>query len=140
MKRTIAAIALIVASIFITAGVWAQSVKATIPFDFTVNNTSVPAGTYIISSTSTNQPVLRISDQKHVYVLSAALPNGGNGGKDTVLVFHQYGNQYFLSQIRSESPSMNLRLPTWNAEKMARTQTQVAAALPSSNDVIVASN
>ena len=139
MKRIIAAIALIVASVFITAGVWAQSVRATIPFAFTVNDTSVPAGTYIISSTSTDQPVLRISDQKHVYVLSSALPNVGNGGTETVLVFHQYGNQYFLSQIRSDTPSMNLRLPTWNAEKMARTQTQVAA-LPVSSDVIVATN
>jgi hypothetical protein len=139
MKRTIGAIALFVASVFITAGVWAQSVRATIPFAFTVNDTSVPAGTYIISSTSTNQPVLRISDQKHVYVLSTALPNSGNGGNDTVLVFHRYGNQYFLSQIRSETPSMNLRLPTWNAEKMARTQTPVAA-LPVGSDVVVATN
>jgi hypothetical protein len=140
MKRTINAIALFVASIFITAGVWAQSVKASIPFDFTVNNTTVPSGTYIISSTSTDHLVLRISDQKHVHLLSAALPNPANGGKANVLVFHKYGNQYFLSQIRSETASMNLRLPVWKAEKRARMQTQetAAAAGPFSSDVMVA--
>ena len=140
MKRTIAAIALFVASIFITAGVWAQSVRATIPFDFTVANTTVPSGTYIISSASTNHLVLRISNQKHVHFLSAALPNPANDGKANVLVFHKYGNQYFLSQIRSETASMNLSLPVWKAEKRARMQTQetAAAAGPFSSDVMVA--
>jgi hypothetical protein len=139
MKRTIAVIALFVASIFITAGVWAQSVKATIPFDFTVNNTIVPAGTYTISSASSDHNVLRISDQKHVHLLSTALPDPGSARKANVLVFHKYGNQYFLSQIRSDEASMNLRLPVWKAEKRARMQTQ-EAALPFSSDVIVALN
>src|ERR1700736_3045176 len=90
MKRTIAAIALFAASIFITAGVWAQSVKATIPFDFTVNNTLVPAGTYTITSASSDHNVFRISDQKQVHLLSAALHNPGSGSKASVLVFHKY--------------------------------------------------
>jgi hypothetical protein len=141
MKRTINAIALFVASMFITAGVWAQSVKATIPFDFTVNNTTVPSGTYIISSASTDHDVLCISDQKHVHLLTSALPNPAHAGKANVMVFHKYGNQYFLSEIRSaDSSSMNLRLPVWKAEKRARMQTQetAAAAGPFSSDVMVA--
>jgi hypothetical protein len=136
MKRTIA-IALFVASLFITAGVWAQSVKATVPFDFTINNTTVPAGTYIISSSSTDHDLLLISDQKRVRILSAALTDVGNSGRDNVLVFHKYGDQYFLSGIRSETASMHLRMPVWKAEKRAKTQTQ-EAGLPYNNDVIVA--
>ena len=140
MKRITSAIALFVASIFITAGVWAQSVKATIPFDFTVANTTVPSGTYIISSASTDHLVLRISDQKHVHLLSTALPNPANAGRANVVVFHKYGNQYFLSEILSETASMNLRLPVRKAEKRARMQTQetAAAAGPFSSDVMVA--
>jgi hypothetical protein len=141
MKRTINAIALFVAAMFITAGVWAPSVKATIPFDFTVNNTTVPSGTYIISSASTDHDVLCISDQKHVHLLTSALPNPAHAGKANVMVFHKYGNQYFLSEIRSaDSSSMNLRLPVWKAEKRARMQTQetAAAAGPFSSDVMVA--
>jgi hypothetical protein len=139
MKRTIAAIALFVASIFITAGVWAQSLNATIPFDFTINNnTVVPAGTYSITSAlSTDHHVLSISDHKNTYLLSSALPNAASGDNANVLVFHRYGNQYFLSQIRSEITGMNLRLPVWNAEKKAMTHMPVAT-LPTSSNVTVA--
>jgi len=139
MKRITSALALFVASLFITAGVWAQAVKATVPFDFTINSTTVPAGTYIISSTSSD--VLRIySDQKHVHLLTTALMDSGNAGKGNVLVFHKYGNQYFLSEIRCKDTSMNLRLPVWKTEKQARAaQTQVAG-IPLSSDVLVALN
>ncbi len=52
MKRTINLIALFVASLFITAGVWAQTgEEQTIPFNFTVNGSYVPAGTYTITAT-----------------------------------------------------------------------------------------
>ncbi len=138
MKRTIAAIALLVASCFVTAGVLAQGVKATIPFDFTVSNNAVPAGTYTITPSSTNDTLLDIANlQKKVRILSMAQDNAGKTGRDNVLVFHRYGDQYFLSEIRSETASMNLYLPPSKAEKRAKWQTQVAG-VPVSSDVIVA--
>jgi hypothetical protein len=141
MKRTTSAIALFVASLFITAGVWAQAVKATVPFDFTIDKTTLPAGTYIISSTSSDHEVLRISDQKHVHLLTTALMDQSSDPKRNVLVFHKYGNQYFLSEIRSkDSSSMNLRLPVWNAEKRARAAQTQEAGIPLSSDVLVALN
>ncbi len=138
MKRTTSAIALFVASLFITAGVWAQSVRANVPFDFTINNTAVPAGTYTISSTSSD--VLRIySDQKHVHLMTTALMDPSNAGKANVLVFHKYGDQYFLSEIRSkDSSSMNLRLPVWKSEKRAQAARTQEAGIPLSSDVQVA--
>jgi hypothetical protein len=140
MNRTTSAIALFVASLFITTGVWAQAVKANVPFDFTINNTTVPAGTYIISSTSPEHGVLRISDNKHVYLLTTALMDQ-SGSKDNVLVFHKYGNQYFLSAIRcKDSSSMNLRLPVWTSEKRARAAQTQEAGIPLSSDVLVALN
>ena len=139
MQRTIAATALFVASIFITTGAWAQSVTATVPFDFTINNnTVVPAGTYIITSApSTEHHVLSISDEKTTYRLSAAMPNPASGNNTSVLVFHRYGNQYFLSEIRSDTADMNLHVPVWKSEKQAMTHMQVAG-LPTSNNVTVA--
>ncbi len=139
MKRLTSALALFVASLFITAGVWAQAVKATVPFDFTINNTTVPAGTYTISSTSAD--VLHITDQKHVHLLTTALIDSGNGAKANVLVFHKYGDQYFLSEIRcKDSSAMNLRLPVWKSEKRARAGQTQEAGIPLSSDVLVALN
>ncbi len=51
MKRILFVVALIVGSTFVTAGASAQSqVKATVPFEFNVNGSVVPAGTYMISA------------------------------------------------------------------------------------------
>jgi hypothetical protein len=138
MKRTIAAIALFVASCFITAGVLAQSVKATVPFDFTVSSYAVPAGTYTITPSSSNDTLLNITNwQKKVRILSMAQDNAGKTGRDNVMVFHRYGDQYFLTEIRSETAAMNLYFPPSKAEMRAKWQTQVAG-LPVSSDVIVA--
>jgi hypothetical protein len=137
MKRTINLIALFVASLFITAGVWAQTVKATIPFDWTVNGNSVPAGTYTISSLPTDHHILEIRNGGNsVHILSMALDDSRRG-KDNVLVFHKYGDQYFLSEIRSENASMELEFPTSKAEQRAKSQT-LEAGVPSSGDVVVA--
>src|ERR1700721_2100752 len=106
MKRTIATAALFVASLFTTAGVWAQAVKATVPWGFTINDSYVPAGTYTISSMPTDRPILEVSNRDHkVDILSMAL-NGSRTGRDNVLVFHKYGDQYFLTEIRSTVASM----------------------------------
>ncbi len=115
--------------------------KATVPFDFTIGNATVPAGTYTISSTDSGHDVLRITDQKHVHLLTTALMDASNDGKANVLVFHKYGNQYFLSEIRcKDSSSMNLRLPVWNSEKRARAAQTQEAGIPLSSDVLVALN
>jgi hypothetical protein len=54
------------------------------------------------------------------------LPNQGNPGQDNTLVFHKYGNQYYLSEIRSEGASMNIYFPVTKAEKRARAQVEEA--------------
>jgi hypothetical protein len=53
------------------------------------------------------------------------------------LIFHKYGNQYFLSEIRTENSGINVQLATSKEEKRARTQTEVAG-LPVNNAVIIA--
>ena len=67
MKR-IAAVTLIVAASFITAGsVLAQThkeVAADIPFNFTLNGRSLPAGHYTIETDSSSPDVFRIEDRK----------------------------------------------------------------------------
>jgi hypothetical protein len=137
MKRTIATAALFVASLFTTAGVWAQAVKATVPWGFTINDSYVPAGTYTISSLPTDHRILEVSnrDQK-VHILSMALDDSATG-KDNVLVFHKCGDQYFLTGIRSTTAAMELRFPTSKAEKRAQTQS-LEAGIPASSDVVLA--
>jgi hypothetical protein len=139
--KHITAIALFIAATFITAGkAIAQdyAVQATIPFNFTVNGSQLPAGNYTLGSDITNPLILKISDRtQHVHVMVLAMPSADEKRKANQLVFHKYGNQYFLSEIRSQESAINLQLATSKQEKKARTETQVAG-LPVNNDVIIA--
>ena len=139
--KHITAIALFIAATFITAGkAIAQdyAVRATIPFNFTVNGSQLPAGNYTLGSDITNPLILKISDRtQHVHVMVLAMPSADEKRKANQLVFHKYGNQYFLSEIRSQESAINVQLPTSKQEKRARAGTEVAG-LPVKNDVIIA--
>ena len=144
MKR-ISAIALFAAATFIAAGsALAQnsSVKATIPFNFKVGNSTLPAGTYTISSRTNGHNILAINNwQKNVHVLSMGMSDAGDLSQDNVLVFHKYesknGTQYFLSEVRSSGASIDMRLVDDRAEKKARAKTE-EAGLSVSDPVLLA--
>jgi len=142
MKR-IAAIALFVASTLLTAGsavAQDRQVKATVPFNFTVNNSWLPAGTYTIGSNSDTPNLLSIRDRaKSVHILAMGLTDPRDSEKVGKLVFHRYGNQYFLCEIRSQESAINVQLATSKQEKRAREETQ-QAGLRVNDDVMIALN
>jgi hypothetical protein len=120
MKR-ITAIALFVAVTFLAAGrliAEPTSGKVNVPFNFTVNNISLPAGTYTIGSDLMHPNMLVIRDQSNqvkaieVGMFATVLP-----GKTGSLIFHQYGDQYFLSEIHFGSISQGIFLPATKLEK-----------------------
>jgi hypothetical protein len=126
----ILSIALVLASTLSAAGTASaqdRRVKATVPFNFTVGDQTLPAGTYIISSTMNAPALLAVRNwDKPINILTMGRPNEGNLVSVNVLVFHKYGNQYFLSQIRSEGASMSIDFSTSKAEKKARMQVEEA--------------
>jgi hypothetical protein len=81
------------------APAYAQKTSATvnIPFSFTVDDVRMPAGEYVISS-----PSERAITLQHVGGTEArtSLTNNGspaNSDRAAKLVFHKYGNAYFLA-------------------------------------------
>ena len=137
MKR-ITAIALLAIANFAMAGTsFAQSemVRANVPFDFTVGKQLLPAGTYTIKAKSSGLIVIKNHD-KPITVLTLAEPDGNkspNGGK---LMFHKYGDQYFLSEILCDSADMDVAFRPSKVEK--RVQLQQAMVHPSSEVFIAA--
>jgi hypothetical protein len=142
MKR-ISAIALFIAATFITAGsAFAQDnqVMANVPFSFTVGNSTLPSGTYTIRSRVASPRVLSLNSwDKGVHVMTIGQPDQNNPKRADKLVFHKYGNQYFLSEILCSDESMNIHFATTKAEKRARTQTN-SAGLFVSDPVLIALN
>jgi hypothetical protein len=140
--KNFAAIALFVAATFAAGSAPAQDhmVKATVPFNFTVGDQTLPSGTYTIGSIrpSSNLLVIRNWDKK-VNVLSMGLPNESKPGHDNTLVFHKVGGHYYLSEIHSEGASIDARLPASKAEKRARAQVE-EAGLFVNDPVLIALN
>jgi len=135
MKRmTSIALFALVSSITIgIASAQERAVKANVPFDFTVANQLVPAGTYTISAESYGLIKIQNSDS-HVAILTT-ITHDANESKANKLVFDKIGDQYFLSEILCSSADMNMSVPTSKAEKTARVQ---EASLQNSSQVFLA--
>jgi hypothetical protein len=83
--------------------------KAHIPFDFNVGSASMAAGEYTINSITSDGAGLRISGAGgDVMTLTvASLQANPNRQERARLIFHKYGEQYFLAAV-------------WNAEQTGR--------------------
>lgn len=123
MKR-ITAIALFVAASFITAGTAMASPTVSevkVPFNFTVNNVSLPAGTYSIASDINRPGMLTIRDQSNnVKAIEVGMNTSVTSRFPASLVFHQYGDQFFLSEIHFGSSATGIFLPATRLERHAR--------------------
>jgi hypothetical protein len=78
----------------------ARRSKANVPFEFMVGDKSLPAGAYTIASATTNGNGLRIqcaASNDAALALTTAL----SGKSHPKLVFHRYGQRYFLAEVWS---------------------------------------
>jgi hypothetical protein len=116
-----------VAALFTLAGVlgvgtaFAQDhdVRATVPFNFTVGDRVLPAGTYLIAP-AMDGAIEIWNTQAKASVLTQAFPDSNRASKGGELVFQEYAGQYFLREILCESAAMNVNLPSTKIEKRAR--------------------
>ena len=97
----------------------ADKIVANIPFDFTVLDKHFSAGTYTLRSDTLQSPI-RIQGGKDdtamfVLALSAQAPTIQEEAK---LVFHRYGDQYFLSKIWYPGTDQGRELRVSKAEQV----------------------
>ena len=99
--RTLIAICLL----FTAATLFAQTesqrlMKVNVPFTFAVENHSLPAGEYLVLTMTPERSIRIVSvDGKHSAIVNT-LPNYAKSPSETSrLVFHKYGNEYFLTQV-----------------------------------------
>jgi hypothetical protein len=122
MKRDfVVALTLVALSFFTAVTGFAQNkVKADVPFAFQVGKASLPSGTYIVSEIGDHSIMIRNTSA----VNSAALTNYNSA--DTLrtgsprMLFHKYGNTYFLAEILGGSGASGMQLPETDREKELR--------------------
>ena len=97
-----------------------QDVQAKVPFSFFVGNSELmPSGTYRITPCGANVVIVRNCNEG-VAVFHLTIP-GDKASKDRgKLIFHKYGDKYFLREVKGPSLSTNLVLPVAKNEKKAQ--------------------
>lgn len=127
-----------VLTLLLVGGACAQtiSVRTDIPFAFVVNGETVPAGQYTVELESGRSPLLvrGVNSAEGVWVLSNSTESLEASGK-TKLLFHRYGNQYFLAQIWIGGERLGRELPeskreTELAKAYTRHDASVTAGMP----------
>jgi hypothetical protein len=136
MNRTFATALLTAASLMAPTGASAQSrQQATIPFDFTVGQVLLPAGTYMITHVRPGVISLRGWKGKElVGTMTMIKPDDYVRRNADQLIFHKYGDQYFLSEVRGDLGESAGKIDASKLEQ--RFQRQQAAAPNQGNTVI----
>ena len=90
---------------------------ARVPFEFTVGNSTLPRDTYQLSRLNGHAEMLLLRGEREglfVRTEEMRVPRGAAPS----LLFHKYGDQYFLREVRLDG-SARLDLPETNAERDA---------------------
>lgn len=128
MTKKHAATLLILMLVGLTGLVQAQlstTFKAQVPFDFVANGEMMAAGNCIIAVLGNGRTVLSItSGKQHVFSLPTSYESP-NTSKETTLVFHKYGDRYFLAGIkRARGTGYELPVSRLEGELRARNVTE----------------
>ena len=110
-----------------TYGQLTQVIKVDVPFTFSANNKTFPAGTYLINPAADSRALWKIqsaSQKRGVFLLARNLSEVAQAG-NTRLTFRRYGNRYFL--ISFKTPSYQIELPQSGSEKdLQRSEVKLA--------------
>ena len=117
---------LLLASMFVLpvrAQMPATAVRATIPFDFSVRDEILPAGTYEIKRVGEQPNTLLIRNINHSHQQQVFLTQSTEAAdvySDTELVFQRYGDRYFLSKLLRAGQQIDEEVVPSNAERQLR--------------------
>jgi len=98
------------------------SIRVDVPFDFTADNSTLPAGKYTIRSAGGNfNDIIQITseDGKASVFLSAHSAQSVQSRDESVVIFHRYGEQYFLFQIWAVGNTIGSEIPKSSIERQA---------------------
>jgi hypothetical protein len=126
MKITFTTALLAIASLTASAHAYAQSpVRANIPFEFIVGQKVLPAGQYTISNVS-DRVIELCNREKQTRMFVSMTATGYVSQQPRVLVFREYGDQYFLHEVRGGLGEFSLDVLPSKLEKEIQRQAALA--------------
>ena len=129
------------------APVYAQSIgkivgKADIPFDFVIKDEKAASGQYTVERVDSNSGtavlLLRRADGRGIEMFTPMSVQASASADQGKLVFHRYGDQYFLYQVRPAGNNLGHQLPKSRRERAL--QQEVARTASPRQKVMIALN
>ena len=109
----------------------AQSMRVSVPFGFRAAGQSLPAGTYKVEVSHQNGRVTLTQLETRARCFAPIKAYTGSGSTErSKLVFNQYGNSYFLTQVAPAGAAGAAELFTSRAEReLAKVESRVNQVL-----------
>ena len=126
LKRAGLLCAILLATLVVSAHAQSPSnrVTAQIPFDFNIGDKMLPSGKYSVGRVRQNADdiVLSIDDERgHSKGIHTSIPVRNLDLTDNAkLVFHRYGDQYFLYQVWPAGTTTGRQFPASRSERDAQ--------------------
>jgi len=118
----------------VNAQVIRPRITAQIPFEFVANGKTMPAGECTVTIEGDGPKILWIrSGNKNLAAIPQATQSP-NTSEKTVLVFHRYGDRYFLATISLQGASRGYEFPVNRLESELQAQN-----VPETNITLLAS-
>jgi hypothetical protein len=132
MKKRVFSIALSgsVLTLLLAASAYAQMpgapLRATIPFDFNIRGKTLPAGDYEIRRI-TDEPggleVLNVHRSNEHAMFETGPVEAARIARHSEIIFHRYGDTYFLHEVWSAGLETGRELPLSRQERFLRSET-----------------
>jgi hypothetical protein len=120
MTMMLLLVALAFATAVVSAQAQARNAVANVPFEFVAANQSMPAGRYVISNINPGSgDLLKIAGSaknSSLFTLTTRMQAGKPIEKGK-LVFHRYGNRYFLAEVWTAGERDGVKLRKSREEK-----------------------
>jgi len=122
MKRLIGFLSVSALAVVLAAPLGAQTLRITssVPFEFMVAGRSMVAGDYTFGNLGSNGiGAIKVLGNNSSLVLlgNGTIASQKERAGQPLLIFHRYGDQYFLSRIVDGSRNFVVELPTSRTEK-----------------------
>jgi hypothetical protein len=123
-KRSLTLLAISGLVLVLAAPLPAQTIRltASIPFEFVTGTRTLPAGNYMVDTAAAYGLVRVRNESTSDACVALSVPlvaPSVRANSEVKLVFHHYGNQYFLSQIWDGQMAAGREIPMGKAERSA---------------------
>jgi hypothetical protein len=121
MKTQLFQIAVVAVVLFAVSGAMAQTqpgdVLVNVPFSFLVGNHPMPPGRYLVTKPARGFLRLCDTNDAHNQLITAVNGVQSRVPQTPKLVFHRYGNSYFLAEVWNGNSNIGRQLPKSKGEQ-----------------------